>query len=65
LTTGLTHSDQRQPGSKLKRPIVTPSSWTTSTRVLLGERTSSGELWDLTWNFVTVTGVAMFFSLLK
>src|SRR6185295_7525383 len=62
LTTGLTHSDQRHPGSKLKRPRVKPSSRTTSTRVLSGLRTSSGESWDFTSNFATATGVVMFFS---
>src|SRR5690242_7688103 len=53
------HSDHRQPGSKLNRPIVKPSSWTTSIRVFAGARTSSGDAWDFTSNFVTVTGAPM------
>ena len=62
LTTGLMLSDQRHPGSKVKRPKVKPSSRTTSMRALSGLRTSSGEPWDFTSSFVTATGVAMFFS---
>src|SRR3990172_964947 len=62
LTTGLMDCDQRHPGSKLKRPMVKPSSRTTSTRAFSGLRTSSGEPWDFTSNLVTATGVAMCFS---
>src|SRR5262249_42926372 len=62
LTTGFTHSDQRQPGSRTKRPRVKPSRRTTSTRVLFGVRTSSGELWDLTSRRETDTGYDMAFS---
>src|SRR5262245_37813780 len=46
LTTGLTHSDHRHPGCSVNRPIVNPSSRTTSTLVLSGARTSSGVAWD-------------------
>src|SRR5947207_1839185 len=42
-TTGLMHSDHRQPGSTFKRPALMPARSTTSTLVLSGERTSSGE----------------------
>src|SRR4029079_370152 len=42
-TTGLMHSDQRQPGSIVNRAaVVSPPIRTTSTLVLSGERTSSG-----------------------
>src|SRR3954451_10216987 len=41
--TGLTHSDQRHPGSNANRPTVAPPMRTTSTRVLSGVRVSSGE----------------------
>src|SRR5919109_1063868 len=53
------HSDHRQPGSKLNRPIVWPSSLMTSTFVLGGVRVSSGELCDLVSNRVTLTGIAI------
>src|SRR5688572_28844365 len=51
------HCDQRQPGAKLNRPKVKPSSRTTSTRVFSGVRTSSGLSSALTSNELTVTGV--------
>src|SRR4051794_1327499 len=41
-TTGLMHSDQRQPGSSFSRPALMPVRSTTSTFVLSGDRTSSG-----------------------
>ncbi len=50
LTTGFMHSDQRQPGSRFKRLRVNPSKRTTSTRVLFGVRTSSGDWCDFTSN---------------
>src|SRR2546421_4592109 len=53
------HSDQRQPGSKLSRPMVKPSSLTTSTLVLAGVLVSSGESCDLVSNLLTATGVAI------
>jgi hypothetical protein len=62
LATGFTHSDQRQPGSRAMRPKVTPSRPTTSTRVLFGVRTSSGESWDLTSTRDTETGFDMIVS---
>src|SRR3954447_16049840 len=42
-TTGFTHSDHFQPGSKANRAAVVSPMWTTSTRVLSGVRVSSGE----------------------
>ncbi len=59
LTTGFMHSDQRQPGSRFKRLRVNPSKRTTSTRVLFGVRTSSGDWCDFTSNFAAATGVVM------
>jgi hypothetical protein len=41
--TGLMHSDQRQPGSKVIRAALMPPRSTTSMRVLLGVRTSSAD----------------------
>src|SRR3954454_3155865 len=41
--TGLTHSDQRHPGSNVIRAAVDPPIRTTSTRVLSGVLVSSGE----------------------
>src|SRR6185436_17436461 len=58
-TTGLMHPDQRHPGWNVKRPRENPWRRTTSTRVLSGVRTSSACWWDLTSNFVTVTGFDM------
>src|SRR5215217_2034821 len=58
-TTGLMHSDQRQPGAKVNRPMVKPSSRTTSIRVFSGVRVSSGASCDLASNVLTATGVLM------
>src|ERR1700754_3653405 len=41
--TGLTHSDQRHPGSNANRPTVAAPMRTTSTCVLSGDLVSSGE----------------------
>src|ERR1700730_14566612 len=43
-TTGLMHSDQRQPGWKGERPIWPPARLTNSTVVLSAVRVSSGAL---------------------
>src|SRR5438067_896842 len=42
-TTGLMHSDHRQPGSNVKRAALPWPKSTTSTLVLSGARVSSGE----------------------
>src|ERR671911_18585 len=43
-TTGLMHSDHRQPGWNVYRPIWPPATFTSSTVVLSGVRVSSGAL---------------------